>query len=63
MYDNDIINALDIIKTTIQYAAKRKISIEKQMTLLLTYAKIHIKGYAKEKLIGLEKLKNGLAIC
>lgn len=33
------------------------------MTLLLAYAKIHVKGSSKEKLIGEEKLKNGLAIC
>lgn len=33
------------------------------MTLLLTYAKIHLKGNNQERKIGEEKLKNGLAIC
>ncbi len=52
MHDNDIANALDIIKSTFKYGAKRKISIEKQMTLLLTFARIHLKGNKFEKKIG-----------
>ena len=62
MHDNDLPNALDIIRSTFEYGAKRKISIEKQMTLLLTFARIHLKGNKVEKKIGEEKLKNGLAI-
>lgn len=33
------------------------------MTLLLTYAIVHLNGDQNDKKIGQEKLKNGLAIC
>ena len=52
MHENDMAKALELIKEVFEYGARRKISIEKQMNLLLAYAKIHLKGGAQDKVIG-----------